>query len=52
MTSTTFILTGSPPPQLAIYGEIDQRQITVVFGQFQPNPERPDVFGLQWSLYK
>jgi hypothetical protein len=38
------------PAQFAINGHIEQSQIAMVLGQFQPDMDRPDMFGLQWSL--
>jgi hypothetical protein len=33
--------------QFAIDGHNEQSQIAIVFGQFQPDKDRPDMFGLQ-----
>jgi len=36
--------------QLAVDRHIEQSQIAMVFSKFQPNTDRPNVLGLQWSL--
>lgn len=36
--------------QLAVDRHIEQSQIAIVFSKFQPDTDRPDMFGLQWSL--
>jgi len=30
--------------QLAFDGQIEERQIAMIFGQFQPDSDRPDMF--------
>ncbi len=36
--------------QLAVDRHIEQSQIAMAFSKFQPDTDRPDMFGLQWSL--
>jgi hypothetical protein len=38
------------PAQFAINGHIEQSQIAMVLRKFQPDADRPDMFGLSWSL--
>jgi hypothetical protein len=36
--------------QLAVYGEVEQREFPGSMIQLQPNPDSPDLFQLQWGL--
>jgi hypothetical protein len=36
--------------QLAVDGQVKERQVAMVLGQLKPNPDRPDMFGLKRSF--